>query len=57
MVTIDPETAEFASLSHKYSGEIERAKKEGKKPEAGQATRQARWPLVLVNAYVREQAP
>jgi hypothetical protein len=34
VVTIDPETAEFASLSHKYSGEIDRAKKEGKKPEA-----------------------
>jgi len=34
VVTIDLETAEFASLSHKYSGEIERAKKEGKKPEA-----------------------
>jgi hypothetical protein len=34
IVTIDPETAEFASLSHKYSGEIERAEKEGKKPEA-----------------------
>jgi hypothetical protein len=34
VITIDRETAEFASLSHKYSGEIERAKKEGKKPEA-----------------------
>jgi hypothetical protein len=33
VVTLDPETAEFTSLSHKYSGEIERAKKEGKKPE------------------------
>jgi hypothetical protein len=34
VITIDPETAEFASLTHKYSSEIERAKKEGKKPEA-----------------------
>jgi hypothetical protein len=34
LVTIDPETAEFASLSHKYSAEIERAKKEGKMPDA-----------------------
>ncbi len=33
-ITIDPETAEFASLGHKYSSEIKRAKKEGKKPEA-----------------------
>jgi hypothetical protein len=33
-MTIDPETAELTSLSHKYSGEIARAKKEGKKPEA-----------------------
>jgi hypothetical protein len=38
VVTIDPETAEFTSLSHKYSGEIERAKKEGKKPEAVRRT-------------------
>jgi hypothetical protein len=28
VVTIDPETAEFASLSHKYSGEIKRTKKQ-----------------------------
>jgi len=34
VIAIDPQTAEFASLSHKYSGEIERAKKEGNKPEA-----------------------
>jgi hypothetical protein len=32
VITIDPQTAEFTSLSHKYSGEIERAQKEGKKP-------------------------
>jgi hypothetical protein len=30
VVTIDPENAEFVSLSHKYSGEIERAKKDAK---------------------------
>jgi hypothetical protein len=34
VVTIDLETTEFASLSHKYSGEIKRAEKEGKKPAA-----------------------
>jgi hypothetical protein len=34
VITIDPETSEFASLGHKYSGEIERIKKDGKKPEA-----------------------
>jgi hypothetical protein len=38
VVTINPETAQFAKLSHKYSGEIERAKKEGKKSEAGPRT-------------------
>ncbi len=38
VVTIDPETAEFTSLSHKYSGEIERAKKEGKKLDAVRRT-------------------
>ena len=27
VITIDPETAEFTSLSHQYSGEIERAKR------------------------------
>jgi hypothetical protein len=34
VITIDPVTAEFASLSHRYSGEIERAEKNGKKPGA-----------------------
>jgi hypothetical protein len=34
VITIDPDTADFASLGHKYSGEIERAEKNGKKPEA-----------------------
>jgi hypothetical protein len=34
VVTIDPETAEFTSHSHRYAGQIERAEKEGKKPEA-----------------------
>jgi hypothetical protein len=38
VIAIDPETAEFASLSHKYSGEIDRAKKEGKKPETAPRT-------------------
>jgi hypothetical protein len=32
VVTINSETLEFASLSHKYSGEIERSEKTGKKP-------------------------
>ena len=30
VITIDPETAEFTSLSRRYSGEIERAEKDGK---------------------------
>jgi len=30
VVIIDSKTAEFISLSHKYSGEIERAQKDGK---------------------------
>jgi hypothetical protein len=33
-IAMHPETAEFASLGHKYSAEIERAKKDGKKPDA-----------------------
>ena len=34
VIAIDPKTAEFAKLGHKYSGEIERAKKDGEKPGA-----------------------
>jgi hypothetical protein len=34
VVAIDPDTAELVKLSHEYSGVIERAKKERKKPEA-----------------------
>ena len=34
VIAIYPDTAEVASLCHRYSGEIERAKKEGKKAVA-----------------------
>jgi len=34
IIAIDPQNSEFVSLGHEYSGEIERAKREGKKPEA-----------------------
>jgi hypothetical protein len=33
VISIDPETSEFAELGHKYSGEIKRAEKEGEKPK------------------------
>jgi hypothetical protein len=51
VVAIDPETAEFAKLTHKYSGEIERAEKEGKNPEA--VARTGGLPLT---SFLRESA-